>query len=150
MQHTKFDRWLCRKFVHINRIYFNTMPEGIPRDLDIIEAGEESGARYKYRGTTRDEHLAHEVCEIFVSQNITYTARVDESDTLIARFVGNPRRSITMMIFWICLGFMGIVFALSGIPQLVMVNLLSDQDEVKIQDDIDRKERTRAIGNKLN
>ena len=150
MQHTKFDRWLCRKFVHINRIYFNTMPVGLPRDLDVIEADEERGARYKYRGTTRDEYLAHEVSELFVSQNITYTARVDELDSLIARFVGNPRRSITMMIFWICLTFMGIVFAFSGIPQMVMANLMSDQDAVNAQDKMDRKDRNRAIGNKLN
>lgn len=150
MQHTKLDRWLCRKFVHINRIYFNTMPEGIPRDLEIVESGAESGARYKYRGTTRDANLAHEVSEIFVSQNITYTARVDELDTLLARFVGDPRRSVTMMFIWIGLFIFGIIFAFSGIPQVVISNILMDQDSVKAQDKINRAERLRKMDQRLN
>ena len=125
------------------------MPEGLPRDLEIVEAGEESGARYKFRGTTRDEELAHEVSELFVSQNITYTARVDELDTFLAKFVGNPKRSITMMVIWISLGIFGAFFAISGIPQMVMNNLLSDQDEVKSQDKIDRFERGERMDERL-
>lgn len=126
------------------------MPEGLPNDFDIVESDAESGARYKYRGTTRDEYLAHEVCEMFVTQSITYTARVDEMDTLIARFVGNPKRSVTMMFVWICLSLFGIVFAFSGIPQMVINNLLLDQDAVKVQDEVRRQERMSNLDNKLN
>ena len=128
MQHTKLDRWLVRKFVHINRIYFNTMPDSLPEDLEIEEAPEESGATYKYRATTRDEEMAKEVCDMFAQQNITYTARIDKMDTPFARFIGNPHRSVTILFMTIGLALMGILFAFSGIPQAYISNLLTEKE----------------------
>lgn len=141
MQHTKLDRWLCRKFVHINQIYFNTMPDHLPQGLDIEEAEEESGARYRYRATTNSEETAKEACDVFATQNITYTARVDERTGALARFVGNPKRSVTMLIVWISLLIFGILFAVSGVVQVVISNLLQDKVELKAGD---RKEIKRG------
>ena len=130
MQHTKLDRWLIRKFVHINHIYFNTMPEGLPGDLDIEEAPEESGSSYQYRATTRDEDTAHEACEVFSEQNITYTARIEKMDTSFARFVGNPKRSVTILFMTIGLALMGLLFAFSGIPRAFISNMLAEKETV--------------------
>lgn len=134
MQHTKLDRWLCKKFVHINRIYFNTMPEALPQDLEIDEAGEESGARYKYRATTTSEETAKDACEVFAAQNIMYTARVDEKTGLLARFVGNPNRSVTMLAIWIGLFIFSLLFILSGVVPTLISNLLQDKVEIKAVD----------------
>lgn len=136
MQQTQLDRWLVKKIVHVNRIYFQTMPEGLPDDIDIEEAPAESGARFKYRATTRDEETAREACEAFSAQNITYTARVEERDTPLARFVGNPKRSVTILFMSLALAFLGLAFALSGIPQAFIGNMLSEK---QVLDDAKRK-----------
>jgi len=130
MQHTKIDRWLIKKVVHINRIFFNTMPEGLPRELDIEEAPEESGAQFKYRATTREEEVAREACDIFSQQNITYTARVDKRDTPMARFVGNPKRSVTILFMTIAFALFGLLFALTGIPQALISNVLMEKEAI--------------------
>ncbi|MCF6312732.1 MAG: hypothetical protein L3J39_09805 [Verrucomicrobiales bacterium] len=117
MQHTKFDRWLWRKFVHINQIYFNTMPDSFPHGLELMESDAESGARYRYRATTRSEHAAQELCEIFLAENITYTARIQNRDTVFARFVGDANRSVTMLVVWIGLFFVSVLFIFSGATQ---------------------------------
>ena len=145
MQHTKLDRWLCRQFVHINRIYFNTLPESLPRELDVVEADKESGSRYRYRATTFSEQVAKDVCDIFATQNITYTARVDERDTLIARFVGNPKRSVTMLFVWLSIAFLAIAIALSGMIPMAVSTLLQDKKAVEMQDKIRRDQRTNSI-----
>jgi len=134
MQKTKFDHWLLRKYVHINRIYFNTMPSAIPRGMDFLEAEGESGGRYKYRCSTRDEFLAKELCEVFVNENITFASRVDERDTSFANFVGNPKRSVTMMLIWIGLTFMAILFTVSGVTQMALSAILQDKDAVMDED----------------
>jgi len=130
MQQTQFDRWLVKKFVHINRLYFNTMPDGLPDDLDIEEAPAESGAQFKFRATTYDEESAQEACDVFASQNIAYTARIDQRDSPLARFVGNPKRSVTILFMTLGLALMGILFTLSGIPRAYVENLLSEKEEV--------------------
>ena len=109
------------------------MPEGLPDDLDLQEAPPESGARYKYRATTRSEEIAKEACATFSEQNITYTARVEERDTPLARFVGNPRRSVTMLLLSLFLLFMSIAFAISGIPQAFIARMLMDKEPVMIK-----------------
>jgi len=110
------------------------MPESLPGDLEIEEADEESGARYKYRATTNSEETAKEACNVFAAQNITYTARVDERTGTLARFVGNPKRSVTMLMVWIALLIFGILFAVSGVVQAVISNLLQDKVELKAVD----------------
>lgn len=141
MQHTKLDRWLCRKFVHINQIYFNTMPDNLPQGLDVKEAEEESGARYRYRATTRSEGLAREACDTFAAQSITYTARVDQLDTPLARFLGNPKRSVTMLMVWIGLILLGVLFILSGVTQMAISAMLQDKEAVKAPDKVKKVQR---------
>lgn len=136
MQHTKFDRWLWRKYVHINQIYFNTMPGSFPRGMELMESDPESGARYRYRATTRSEVDAQELCDIFLAENITYAARVQERDTPFARFVGNQNRSVTLMTVWIFLFFMGIIFLLSGVTQMAITSMMEDRNEVRAADKI--------------
>ena len=106
------------------------MPEGLPGDLDIEEAPPETGAQFKYRATTRDEETAQEACDIFGTQNITYTARVEERNTPLARFVGNPKRSVTILFMTLTLAFLGMLFAISGIPQAFIGNLLMEKEAI--------------------
>lgn len=106
------------------------MPESLPRELEIVEADKESGARYRYRATSFSEQLAKDACEIFAAQNITYTARVDERDTPLARFLGNPKRSVTMLFVWLTISFLAILFAISGVVPMAISTLLQDKESV--------------------
>ena len=140
-QHTKLDRWLWRRFVHINQIYFNTMPTTFPGGLDLMESDPESGAKYRFRATTRSEYAAQELCDLFLASNITYTARVQERDTPFAKFVGNPNRSVTMLMVWTFLTLLGIIFVLSGATQMVISKAMEDKDATLEQDKVDRDRR---------
>lgn len=146
MQKTKIDRWLCRKFVHINQIYFNTLPESLPRGIVVEESGKESGARFRYRAETRDEDLAQEVCNLFVSQNITFTSRVHERDTLLAQYLGNPKKSVTMTALWVTMALVAILFYFSGLSQMVVATMLQDKDTVKMQDKLKRDKTVSELG----
>lgn len=121
------------------------MPSEIPRGMDFLEADGESGGRYKYRCSTRDEGLAKELCDLFATENITYASRIDERDTPFAKFVGNPKRSVTMMLIWIGLLFMGILFTLSGVTQMAISTLLQDKDSVMEQDQADKADKLRGV-----
>ncbi len=145
MQKTKFDHWLHRKYVHVIRIYFNTMPESLPAGLELLEAGEEGGGRYRYRCSTRSEELAQDVCNLFLAENITYTSRIDSIDTPFARFVGNEQRSVTMLLVWIGIFFMAILFFFSGITQTALSIIMQDKDAVKAQDQAKKEQRLRGM-----
>ncbi len=121
------------------------MPETFPSGLDLVEAEEEGGGRYRYRCSTRSEELAQEVCDLFLSENITYTSRIDTRDTPFARFVGNDQRSVSFMLVWIGILLMGILFLLSGVTQMALSSLLLDRDAVRTQDEAAQQERLKDM-----
>ncbi len=141
MQQTPFDQWLRRKFLYVTQIYCNTLPEGLPSELPIEEAGEESGGRFRYTMTTRDEEIVAETVECFRMQTITYTSRVYDRDVWFAKYLNSRQKSMTFRVVWllICLTFVG--FIVSGLPIRIYDYLVSDEEEeveeVEINDPAD-------------
>lgn len=130
MQQTKLDLWLRRKFVYINRVYCNTLPDLLPLGLQVEEAPEESGGRYLYKLTTRSERILKDLVQALELQNITYTSRVDDIHAWYTRFLNNPHKSFTFTMVWAMIGFTGFVFAISGAPQKIWAALMDEEEEV--------------------
>ena len=131
MQQTSFDQWLRRKFLFVTQIYCNTLPEGLPEELSVEEADEESGGRYHYTMKTRDDELVADTVECFRMQNITYTSRVYDRDVWFAKYLNNRTKSMTFRIVWLSmfLAFVGFVF--SGAPMAIVHYVMDEEEEVE-------------------
>ena len=128
MQQTRLDRWLIKKFVHINRVYCNTLPEDIPWGVKVEEAPVESGGRFLYKLTTRSEKLLNQVADEMQMQNITYTSRVEERKVWYGKFINNPHKSFTFRMIWTSIGVFAFLFAVSGLPGMILDHLLADEE----------------------
>lgn len=140
MQQTRLDRWLIKKFIHINRIYCNTLPEDIPWGIKVEEAPAESGGRFLYKLTTQSEKLLGNLTEELSMQNITYTSRVEERKVWYGKFLNNPHKSFTYRMVWTSLGVFSFLFAVSGIPKMILDHLLADQEVVEEVVEVEEKE----------
>lgn len=145
MQQTQLDLWLRRRFVYINRVYCNTLPERLPLGLLVEEAPEESGGRYLYKLTTRSEPVLKDLVQALEMQNITYTSRVDDLEAWYTKYLNNPHKSFTFSMVWVLFGVMGFIFAVSGAPQKIWAALM---DEEKTEEVIAEKEEDAKVFHK--
>lgn len=129
MQQTNIDRWLRKKFLFITSMYTNTLPDELPSGLDITEAGEETGARYRYKLTTRNEQVIEEAAECFRMQNITYTSRVSDRKVWFSKCLTNRQKSVTFQGIWLLITIGVVAFILSGIPVMVWQSLVAEEVE---------------------
>ena len=132
MQQTSIDRWLRKKFLFVTSLYCNTLPDDLPKELAIDEAGEESGARYRYKLTTRNEEIVEDATECFRMQNITYTSRVSDREVWFSKYLNNRKKSITFQMIWIffALAFAGVVY--SGAPVKLWQALVDEETDEEI------------------
>lgn len=133
MQQTSLDLWLRRKFVYINRVYCNTLPEQLPLGLRVEEAPEESGGRFLYKITTRSEDLLKELVTSLQSHNITYTSRVDDGDGWFVKYLNDPHRSFTFRVVWVLIIVSFVAFAVSGLPQYIWQKLTEEEVEEVVE-----------------
>jgi len=132
MQQTSLDRWLRKKFIYINRVYSNTLPNGsFPFGTRVEEAPEESGGRYLYKISTRSERVLRGITDQLEAENITYTSRVEDRRTILNRLFNHPHKSFTMRLAWLSFGLAGLVFSLSGIPQKIWAWANDEEEEVE-------------------
>jgi len=132
MQQTPLDRWLRKKFLFVTSLYCNTLPDDLPKELVIDEAGEESGARFRYKLTTRSEEIIEDATECFRMQNITYTSRVSDREVWFSKYLNNRQKSITFQLIWVlfALAAVGIVF--SGAPVKLWHALVDEETDEEI------------------
>ena len=138
MQQTSLDRWLRKKFIYINRVYCNTLPQGsLPFGVGVEEAPEESGGRYLYKISTRSERVLGRITEQLESENITYTSRVEDRRTPLNWLFNHPHKSFTMRLIWVLIGLAGTAFSLSGMPQKIWAVL--NEEEVPEEELVQEK-----------
>lgn len=116
-----------RKFIYMNRVYCNTLPDQLPLGLLVEEAPEESGGRYLYKISTRSEELLKAVVHSLEMQNITYTSRVDDRQVWYTKYLNDPHKSFTFRVVWILIAVFGLVFSISGAPQAIWRSLVDEE-----------------------
>ena len=134
MQQTTLDLWLRRKFVYVNRIYCNTLPDRLPLGLTVEEAPEESGGRFLYKITTRSEELLKDAVTALQGQNITYTSRVDDRNVWFTKYLNDPHKSFTYRVAWMLIILFILIFAVSGAPQYIWKKLTEEKTEEVVEE----------------
>ncbi len=140
MQQTSLDRWLRKKFLFVTAIYCNTLPDDLPKELSIEEAGEESGARFRYKLTTRKEEIIEDATECFRMQSITYTSRVSDREVWFSKYLNNRKKSITFQLIWALFALASAGLVYSGAPSKLwqaLVDEETDEEVVEIDDPTD-------------
>ncbi len=127
MQQTALDRWLRRKYVYINRIYCNVLPDDIPAGVDLEEAHEESGGRFRYMLTPESDDILSDTVEEFRLNNITFTSRVDNKDGWLAKWLNRPNKSVTYEVAWIVMLILVGAFCASPLPNTLYGKLMADE-----------------------
>jgi hypothetical protein len=140
MQQTSFDQWLRRKFLFVTQIYCNTLPEDLPEELAVEEADEESGGRYRYTMSTRDELLVADAVECFRMQNVTYTTRVHDRDVWFAKYLNSRTKSMTFRIVWLCMFLALVGFVFSGAPLAIYHYVMDDEEDVEAVEPVNNPE----------
>jgi hypothetical protein len=132
MQQTALDQWLRKKFIFINRVYCNTLPQSLPFGLTVEEAPEESGGRYLYKLSTRSERVLEDISQQLEDENIIFTSRVEDRDTPFNWLFNHPHKSFTYRAMWTLIAIGGAIFSLSGMPQKVWAMLTEEEVEEEL------------------
>jgi hypothetical protein len=128
MQQTALDRWLIKEFVYICKVYCNTLPQDVPPGVLLEETSEESGGRYRYCFTVRNDQQMSELTARLEVANITYTSRVSERTGSVSKLFNNPERSFSLQVAWGLFILLIISVSFSSLP-VRLWNYLSAEEE---------------------
>lgn len=131
MQKTPIDRWLQKKFVYVSHIYCNTLPDSVPPEAKLEETTEETGGRYLYKFTVRDDATMNALTAHLEVANITYASRVADGTGWTNRLFNDPKKSFTMQVFWLIFIIVISAVILSGYPVRLWKELSADDKETK-------------------
>ena len=129
MQKTGLDRWLQKKYIYVTQVYCNTLPHHIPSGVDLDETTEETGGRYLYRFTTRNDRELNELTAHLEVENITYTSRIGKCGGFKAKLFNDPQKSFTMGVFWVIFIIIILAVIFSGLPVKLWNELSADDSE---------------------
>jgi hypothetical protein len=116
MQQTKFDHWLRKKFVHETLIYCNTLPRGLDERFPIEEAAADQPASHRFRIRPWNDEALLELVERLRLEGITYAATIQDKSGPLARWLGQPGRSLTCEAIWFVLAVTGAGCLLAFLP----------------------------------
>lgn len=131
MQKTPIDRWLQKKFVYVSHIYCNTLPDTVPPEAKLEETTEETGGRYLYKFTVRDDATMNKLTAHLEVANITYASRVADGTGWANKLFNDPKKSFTMQVFWLIFIIVVASIILSGYPVKLWNELSADDNETE-------------------